>query len=234
MNRIVHAVLAALIVAGAAAPAVARPVAGVAASARTAELDRLVVLLVPDAAMADLAARAFDQAIAQGRSGDAETRAAIARHPGLRAHLAAAVRPRMLRILKRELPALRGEIGAILAAELSDAEVRDAATFFASAAGQKVYAQALRAIGDNPDRDAAQVKDAAMSAVMGSLAPEDYPALIVFGASSAAAKMKTINPRIAAASKAWSERLLAKHGRKMDKLAKRATRRYLARSRRGQ
>jgi hypothetical protein len=60
--------------------------------------------------------------------------------------------------------------------------------------------------------DEAQSRQTAMNAAMASLAPEDYPALMAFGASGASKKMGAINPRISAASKAWAARLIAENG----------------------
>ena len=88
-------------------------------------------------------------------------------------------------------------------------------------------------MGDKPDRSEADATAAAMQAAMSSLAVADYPAAIRFGASSAAGKMGVVNPKIASASRAWADRLIARHGAKMRKLAKRTADKYVAKARTG-
>ena len=219
--------LAAVALAAIAVPAAARPAEPAAFATSRAEVQRLVDLLLPDAAMTDLALRAFNHGIEQGTVGDAQVKAYFAQYPGLKDHVAVALRPEMRKIMKRELPLLRDEIGTVIAAELTPDEIVATETFFASPTGQKVYASALQSMGDRPDRDEAEVRSAAMSAVMSNLAPEDYPALMAFGASSAAGKMNSVNPKIAAASKAWADRLVAKNGPRMNRLARKAANKFV-------
>jgi hypothetical protein len=221
--------LAALLVLAAPAPALA---AVPAAQTQAAELDRLVAALLPDAGMLDLAVRSFDRAVEQGPIADAELRALYKQHPGLKAGIADPVRAELTKLLKRELPALRAEVRAILASELSAREITDATAFFTSPTGAKVYAVALRSIGDKPDRNEAEHRDAATQAVMKSLAPEDYPAMLAFGASSAAGKMNRINPRVSAASRAWGDRVIKDSGPRMTKVARRAAKKFVKAQRR--
>ncbi len=192
-----RALLAALALGLAAAGSAGARADAVSVAPRT-DLDRLVRLLVPDDAMADLAQRAFDHR-AQGAAGGVDAQALYRRYPGLQAQVTARVRPQLLRIMRRELPALRREIGAIIAAQMTPSEIAASSAFFASPTGRKVYARALRAIGDRPDRTQAEATQAAMAAVVGNLAPRDYPAVLRFSASGAAAKMARVNPRVAAA-----------------------------------
>jgi len=138
------------------------------------------------------------------------------------------VRPQLLKIMKRELPSLRREIGTIIAREMTPAEVSASATFFASPTGRKVYAKALQAIGDNSGRSEADASAAAMQAVMSNLAPRDLPAVLDFSASGAAARMNSVNPKVSVASRAWAERLTARHGARIRKIAERVTDKYLA------
>lgn len=225
MRALFAALALGLAVAG---PAEARPLAGV--TVPGPELDRLVRLLVPDDAMADLAARAFDRDMAQGRAGLAQL---YRRYPGLKAQVDARVRPQLLRILKRELPSLRREIGAILAKEMTPSEVSASATFFASPTGRKVYARALQAIGENSNRSEADASAAAMQAVMSNLGARDLPAVLDFSASGAAARMRVVNPKVSAASRAWAERVTARNGARIRKLARRAADAFVARAGRG-
>lgn len=222
---------AALMAALAVAPAHASAPEPAAQPARNAELDRLVHSLVPDDKMIALATRSFDYAVESGKDG-AEAKALYARHPGLREHVADKLRPAMRKIMKRALPGLRKDIAAIISADMTAAEIHDVAEFFASPTGRKVYAAALDSMGDKPDRSAGDASAAATKAVMASLTAADVPAMMKFGASPAAGKMNKVNPKIAAASKAWANKLVAANEAKMRAIAKRATDRYVARAKR--
>lgn len=217
----VKLILAALALGGLAAPAAASPVVR---AAPAGDLDRLVRLLVPDAAMLDLAMKALDGNAPPALAGDAATRA----------HVAARVRPEVQRLLARELPSLRPEIAAILTAELTQPEIAEATTFFASPTGQKVYAAAIASIAAKPGMTEDQAREAAMNAAIASLAPEDYPAMIAFAASGASAKMGAINPRVSAASKAWAARLAERDGERIRALQLRAAEDYRKRGSNGQ
>lgn len=221
--RLLAASLLALAVPGA---AFAVPVVGV--QQQAAAVDRLVAALLPDAGIADLAARSFDRGVEQGAGKDEELRELYRKHSGLKAAIAEPVRVALLKVLKRELPDLRDEVRAILQAELSAKEIGEASDFFTSPAGQRAYTAALKAIGENPGRTDQQQAEAASQAVMRGAKMEDYPALIAFGASSAAGKMNSrINPRVAAASRAWSDALIKANSAKIEKVAKRAAKKWV-------
>jgi hypothetical protein len=214
--------------AGAVSPAHARAAELVrVAAAPDRDVDRLAELLLPDSAAADLATRASDHAIDQGLIGDSASRQLYARYPGLRAHVAEKLRPGIEKLLKRELPSLRDEMAKVLATELTPQEVAQTADFFASPAGMKVQATVLRTIGEKPGLSEQAAQEAAMNAVFSSLALADYPAVIGFASSSAGSKLNRINPRLTAASKAWADRLVRENGRKMSKVAARATRKFV-------
>ncbi len=211
--------LALAAVALAAAPAVqARAADAPRAAERTAELERLVAMLVPEDAMVSLAA-AF---AARRADEEPETRVLAARHPGLRAHLAVALEPAVRKLLKRELPVLRGEIGAILAAGLTPREIADTADFLASPAGRTVHEGALRTIAEQPGLGDAEAGKAMLDAALAKVALRDYPAVMAFAASGAARKMQGINPRIAAASRGWADRLVEQNDKRIARLTRRA------------
>ncbi|RYD57775.1 MAG: hypothetical protein EOP60_03890 [Sphingomonadales bacterium] len=205
------------------APTLAAPV--VAAPAKP--VDQLVALLLSEEALVRLGVRAFDVSFEREVSTDPALRATYARHAGLKGHVAGALRPAFVKALKKEIPALRREIRAIASNGLTATEIADSLVFFASPTGQKVRAKVYETMGNDPTKSPEAMRSAAMSAVMANMKPADYPALIAFGASSAASKMNTLNPRIAAASQAWSDRLVAKHGPRMRSLAAAAAKRYL-------
>jgi hypothetical protein len=208
--------VAALVLAGLAVPAGAHPPRA-ARIAPSADLDRLVAILVSDATMLDLAMKG----LASSTPPD-DIAALYSRNPGMKPYVEAQLRPEMQRLMQRELPALRSEIAAILTAELTPAEITDAATFFTSPTGRKLYAAALGSIATQPGTDEGQARQAAINAAMASLQPEDYPALMAFGASGASTKMSTINPRIGAASRAWAERVIAENSETMEASQRRA------------
>ncbi|RYI98898.1 MAG: hypothetical protein EON47_18300, partial [Acetobacteraceae bacterium] len=100
------------------------------------DLDRLVAILVADDTMLDLAQRAFDYGVQQEAS-NAQVRDAYAKYRQLKAHVASALRPELASILRRDLPALRADIAAIISAEMTPAEITATAVFFASPTGLK-------------------------------------------------------------------------------------------------
>jgi hypothetical protein len=218
--------LAALALFGAplmAGQAMAAPVA----AAHAKPLDRLVALLTPEQALLRLAGQAFDAGIRGEIATDPKLKAVQARHPGLTPYVAARLRPAFLKAIKKEIPSLRREIRAVAADGLTAPEIAEALTFFSSPAGMKLREQVYATMAEKPDQSPEQMQSAVMRAAMKNMKVADYPALIAFGASSAAGKMNAINPRIAAASKAWSERLAAKYSKRMRSLAAAAAKRYL-------
>jgi len=205
--------IAVLALGGLAVPAASHPIQGM-QTAPAGDLDRLVRLLVPDATMFDLAMKGLED--------EAPTMPELGADPAMKAYVIQQLRPDMQQLLQRELPALRSEIAAILTAELTPPEVADAATFFGSPTGQKLYAAAIGSFSGKTGMTEEQAREAAMNAAMASLTAEDYPALIAFGASGASKKMGAINPRIGAASKAWAARVIAENGDRMRAARQRA------------
>lgn len=200
----------------AASHAIAAPVA----AAPAKPLDRLVALLTPEDALLQLADRTFVAEI--GRTLSPGDRA----RPGLIAYVAAELRPAFRKLLKKEIPALRREIRGVVAGRLTPAEVQESLRFFSSPTGIKLREQVYKTLAEQPDLSADAAQAAVLSAVMKTMRFGDYPALMEFGASSAAAKMKTINPRIGEVSMAWSNRLVAKHSKRMRGLATAAAQRF--------
>ena len=210
------------------APMAGLAIAAPVAAATAKPLERLVALLLPEESLITLAARAFDAGLDREVANNAELRAIHARQPGFKAYVASRLRPALATMLKKELPGLRREIRAIVAAELKPREIEEALAFFASPTGAKLRTQVYATMGDNPNQSPEAMQAAAISAVMKQMKAADYPALIAFGASSAASKMNIVNPKIAAASRAWSDRLVAKNSKKMRALAAAAVRHYKA------
>lgn len=222
--------LAAALALGIAAPAIAetRESAPVAAPAADTDVQKLVALLVPEGAVARLAGKAFTKGMDEEIAGDASLKATFEGNPGLREQVSAKIGAEITRIFIAELPALRAQIATILTAELSPAEIGDALTFFASPTGQKLSAEVYESMGDDPTKSPQEMQQAALAAVMAKMTAEDYPALMAFGASPAAKKMGSINPKIAAASEAWATKLVGANRAKMESLAEQATKDFLA------
>ena len=209
----------------AALPVQAHPVIQ-AANAKT-EADRLVGVMLGDAAMTDVASRSFTYGMEQQLAGDPATQKMYAANPGMKEHVAGQVRAEFLKVMKGELPTLRGDVSRLIQADMTAGEIAEARTFLESPTGRKVAAQMYRSIGDKPDQSQEQMQQAAMASLMGSLTPEDYPALMAFGGSPAAQKLQTLNPKITAASQAWSARLIAANEARMKTLAAQSAAQFL-------
>ncbi|UYY56995.1 DUF2059 domain-containing protein [Sphingomonas sp. S2-65] len=197
------------------------------ASSARPEADRLVAVMLADAAMMDVAGRAFTYGMEQQLANDPATQKLYAANPGMKEHVAGQVRTEFLKVMKAELPALRGDVSQLIQADMTAPEITDARTFLESATGRKMAAQMYRSIGDKPDQSQEQMQQAAMASLMRSLTPEDYPALLAFGGSPAAQKLQALNPKITAASQVWSSRLIAANEARMKTLAAQSAAEFL-------
>lgn len=209
------------------APAAAQARPPVQAASAQAEAERLVGVMLSDAAMIDVASRSFTYGMEQQLARDPATQKMYADNHGMKEHVAGQVRAEFLKVMKGELPALRSDVSRLIQADMNAAEIAEARGFLESATGRKVAAQMYRSIGDKPDQSQDQMQQAAMASLMGSLTPEDYPALMAFGGSTAAQKLQTLNPKIAAASQAWSSRLIAANEARMKTLAAQSAAQFL-------
>lgn len=170
----------------------------------------LAALLMPERAMLDLVAAAMrTQASKSAQFGGDQAMADF---------VVARLRPEMEKVVRESLPELRAEITRIIAADMTPAEINDVYTFFASPTGQRLQQTAFDVIAENPMADAATQQRLAVERFMPTLTPSDYPPLTAFGASAGAKKMQTVTPKTGAASAAWADRLLARHGSRFDTL----------------
>ncbi|WP_277767975.1 DUF2059 domain-containing protein [Sphingomonas sp. HITSZ_GF] len=215
--------------AAALAPAVAHAAAPVAAPMPDANIDKLVALMAPEDAISRLAGKAFDAGMDQQLAADSQMKANFDANPGLREQVGGQLRSQFTAILIAALPSLRTQLGGILQQEMTAAEIVDTLTFFNSPTGQKVRTEVYETMGSAPGQSPQEVQQAAIASVMAKMTAEDYPALMAFGASPAAQKMGTLNPKISAASKAWAEKLVAENRDKMKAMAVKLTADYLAR-----
>lgn len=193
-----------------------------------ANLDKLVALMAPEDKISRLAGKAFDAGMDEQVAADPKMKATFDANPGLREQVGGQLRAQFTGILVAALPSLRAELGGILQQELTASEIADTLTFFSSPTGEKLRAEVYETMGGAPGQSAEEVQQAAISAVMAKMTAEDYPALMAFGASPAAQKMGSVNPKIQAASKAWAEKLVEANRPKMQALAVKLTADYLA------
>lgn len=192
----------------AATPAIATPIATPVA-APASDLDRLVLLMLPDQRIMDL--------VTQMVRNDNGARSEL-KDPATREFVIARMLPEVSKVMRAELPGLRAEIAGIISADLSPDEITDIYTFFASPTGQKLQQILFEEMGKNPGADGETIQKRAVERFMASMTADDYPALSAFGASSGAPKMRDLTPRVGAASEAWADRLLKKHGPRFDGL----------------
>ncbi|MBC9034420.1 hypothetical protein IAG41_18690 [Sphingomonas sp. JC676] len=201
----------------------------VAADAR-ADVEKLIGILASQDDILDLGGRALEYGVNQGDLIDPELRKVYDAHPGMKEYVTGKVRPEFQAILSRALPDLRRDLGAIVTAEMTAGEIADTLAFFSSPTGIKMKAQIYRSIGDRPDRTQAEMQQSIVDAAMTNLTPDDYPALMAFGTSSAAQKMQSVTPKISAASQSWTAQMIAANEARLRKLAAAATAEFLAKS----
>lgn len=210
---------AALLLVG--APAFAQStVAATATPARGAA--RLVALLASDETITRLAGRMFDANLARTDLLPAETRALFARDPALKLHVAARTRTALRGIVTREMPSLRTQLSALFADSMTTQEIAETLAFFNTPTGQKMVAQIYRGVGESGALDERQAEQAAMQALMSSLAPEDYGVMLSFGGSRAAQKLQALDQRIRAISRAWGQDVIARNEARLVRAVKQA------------
>lgn len=171
---------------------------------------RLVALIVPEHAMLTLV-------MASARS-EAQTNRQFAGDPAMVDFVLKRMRPEIEKIVREGLPELRADMVRIISAEMTPAEIADVYTFFASPTGQRLQQTTYDVIAENPAADASEHQRIAIERFTESITPADLPALTAFGTSAGAAKMRGVTPKTTAASEAWAERLLSRHGTRMDTL----------------
>jgi hypothetical protein len=217
MRRLLPLVLTAV-----ALPAQAAPLALPAQAAQASDANRLVALIASDETVVQLAGQLFD-AHARDETGlSAETRALFAQDPALKAHVATRVRGEVAAVLRQELPSLRTELSSLVRSRMTPREIADSLAFFSTSTGRKLLASAYRGVGDSGATSEQEAEQAAVTAVMRDLAPEDYSALFTFGASPAAQKFQALRPRISEASRRWGEDVVARHQARLERVGERA------------
>jgi hypothetical protein len=194
------------------------------------DAEQLIGILLSQEAILDLGGRAFDYGASQETVADPEKRKRYDAHPGMKEYVASKVRPEFQMIVSRALPKLRQDLGAIVLDEMTPAEIADTLTFFASPTGVKMKAQIYQSVGDKPDQSQAEMQQSAVAAAMANLTPDDYPALMAFGSSTAAQKMQSVTPKISAAGQAWAQQMIAANEARLRKVADAAEAEFLAKN----
>lgn len=195
---------------------------------RPDDLDALLNILLPEEATLKLGGQGVDSGIQEAEENDANLRALYDANPGMREFVGKKLRAEYIVTLRRELPSLRRTVSGILSSDLSPADLAKVLAFFSSPTGRKLLALSLQSVGSDPAPGAEEQQAAATAAVMKSLTPEDMPALMAFGSSPAAAKMNTVNPKIAQAGTAWAEDMIERNKERFEKLGETAATEFLA------
>ena len=194
-----------------AAPLAAAPVA---APVHASDLDRLVLLMLPEQRVIDLTLVAVRK--------QALLRPDFAKDPEMADFVIKRMWPEVEKTLRDGLPELRAELAKVIAASLTPAEVSDLYAFFSSPTGQKLQNVMFEVIAENPSASPAEQQRLMMDKFMPSLTPDDYGALTRFGGSGAAHKMQDITPRISTVSEAWAADILSRNDARMTVLRNQA------------
>jgi len=210
--------------------AIAHPAPRSGAADAQSDAEQLIGILLSQDAMIQLGGQAFDYGVSQGKVGDPEARKLYDAHPGMKDYVAGKVRPEFQAIMGQALPKLRRDLSAIVTGEMTPDEIAATLAFFASPTGAKMKAQIYQSIAAKPDRPQAEVQQEAVAAVVANLTPDDYPALMAFGSSSAAQKLQTVTPRISAAGQQWAEQMVAANRARLKQVAAAAQAEYLAKN----
>lgn len=198
------------------------------AVAPASDADRLVAALLPEDALVKITTKVFDNNLQNDTALSAEKKALYTANPGLKAHLSERMKGEIAVILRKDLPGLRTDLAALLMREMSASEISDTVAFFGSATGQKMMAHMYDGVANSAATSEAEAKQAAMAGLMASLTPEDYPALMAFGATPAAAKLQAVTPKVQDVTKAWAAKMIAANQARLTAAADKATADYLA------
>lgn len=189
---------------------------------------RLAALMLPGDALVRITARVFDNHLQSEAGLSPEKKALYAANPGLKAHLAERMKGEIAAIMRKDLPGLHAELAALFAREMTAEEIGQTLAFLESATGQKMMAQMYSGVAASSATSEEEAKQAAMAGVMGSLTQEDYPALMAFGTTSAAAKLQAVTPKLHEVTKSWATKMIASNEARLTAVRDRATAEYLA------
>lgn len=192
------------------------------------DADKLVEALLPEPALVAITGKVFDNTVQNEANFAPEKKALYAANPGLKAHLSAAMKVELAAILRKDLPALRRDLAALLSGEMAAAEISQTLAFFASPTGQKMMTHMYDGVANSSAANETEAQQAAMAALTASLSAEDYPALMAFGATPAATKLQAVTPKVQALTKAWAAKMMVDNEARMKAAADKATAAYLA------
>ncbi len=201
-------------------PATRAPQAGDAA--------RLASLIVPDAQLPAMIGTGFRKGFATSLAANPTGKALYDAHPGMEDFVAKRVSDELAKLAAADLPTLREQLTEIVRDDMEPDEIVETLTFFESPTGTKMRARVVAAMQKQAPTTAEEGQKAAAEAAVADLTPEDYPALTAFGTSAAAKKMQLVNPKIMAASQAWSMQLGAANAAKLKAAREAAEAEFLA------
>jgi hypothetical protein len=84
----------------------------------------------------------------------------------------------------------------------------------------------IEVAGQNASDSDEVIQKKMMDRIMESMTPDDYGPLAAFGSSSGAQKVQQFMPAVTEASRAWTERLVEKHGAGVRATAQKAVDAY--------
>lgn len=207
---ILAAALAALV------PAAAHAQSPATAGARVdahAEATRLAALLIPDELYDRLMAPIFDALMMKEIEQDAAWRAVAESRPEILSEFREKLVPVIVAILREEMPGYRADVRDLILKHASPEEIRTLADFFGSPTGRKFYGTVMNMIaangGDRPD-------DKAVERMIGDMSPTELAELDRLGRNPAMAKFGEITVGLGPISDRWSQRLIEKHGKRIE------------------
>lgn len=189
---------------------------------------RLAGIMVPDAQMPGLIAIGFRRGFATSIAGNPKAKGLYDANPGMEDFVTTKVSEELVKLAAADLPTLREQLTGIVRDEMEPDEIVDTLTFFESPTGTKMRARIVAAMQKQAPATAEEGQKTAAEAAVADLTPEDYPALTAFGTSTAAKKMQLVNPKIMAASQAWSMQLGTANAAKLKAVREAAEAEFLA------
>lgn len=189
---------------------------------------KLASFIVPEGQMPALIAFGFRRGFATSIAANPTAKALYDANPGMQDFVVARVSDELVKLAAADLPTLREQLTGIVRDDMEPDEIVDTLTFFESPTGTKMRARIVAAMQKQAPTTAEEGQKTAAEAAVADLTPEDYPALTAFGTSSAAKKMQLVNPKIMAASQAWSMQLGTANAAKLKAVREAAEAEFLA------
>lgn len=189
---------------------------------------QLVTLSLPDPKLLDMIGPAFQRGLDQGYARDKALQARYQPHPGMWAFVSQRITDAFVASAAAEMPAFRQSLAAIVRNEMTPQEIADVVAFLASPTNQKMQRRIADAMAARQPKSGQAKARTARQAVTGDLTNQDKMALMTFGLSSAAQKMKVVDPKLQAAREQWFGQLFAANAGRLKQLYADAEAEFLA------